>query len=207
MVDEAQLARSIAAAAKLTASTRSRTTRDSRSKRSAVQPPTDPEQDTSNRETDRLELWRLLPQLKDLPGAWVKKLPMSALFQLNSTLAKERKTSEKLGVNTRLAHNAKKLARCPTEVESSPDNRKNLLHPVRFLGGAGCSLAELWEEARRVVGESGVTALGNYDLDAVGCGGCVSPKAWLELHNPASQEPKLRMFHLPNVGRASTSKK
>ena len=46
-----------------------------------------------------------------------------------------------------------------------------------------------------------------YDLDVVGCGGCVSPKAWLELHNPASQEPKLRMFHLPNVGRASTSKK
>ena len=135
MVDEAQLARSIAAAAKLTASTRSRTTRDSGSKRSAVQPPTDPEQDTSNRETDRLELWRLLPQLKDLPGAWVKKLPMSALFQLNSTLAKERKTSEKLGVNTRLAHNAKKLARCPTEVESGPDNRKNLLHPARFLTG------------------------------------------------------------------------
>ena len=133
VVDEAQLARSIAAAAKLTASTRSRTTRDSGSKRSAVQPPTDPEQDTSNRETDRLELWRLLLQLKDLPEAWVKKLPLSVLFQLNSALAKERKTSEKLGVNTRLAHNAKKLARCPTEVESGPDNRKNLLHPARFL--------------------------------------------------------------------------
>ena len=148
----------------------------------------------------------MLLQLKDLPEAWVKKLPLSVLFQLNSALDKERKTSEKLGVNTRLAHNAKKLARCPTEVESGPDNRKNLLHPVRFLGGASCSLAELWEEARRVVGESGVTALGNYDLDAVGCGGCVSPKAWLELHNPASQELKLCMFHLPNVGGASTSK-
>ena len=112
----------------------------------------------------------------------------------------------RLGVNTRLAHNAKKPARCPAEVESGPDNRKNLLHPARFLGGASCSLAELWEEARRVVGESGVTAPGNYDLDAVGCGGCVSPKAWLELHNPASQELKLCMFHLPNVGGASTSK-
>ena len=52
VVDEAQLARSIAAAAKLTASARSRTPRDSGSRRSAVPPPTDPEQDTSDRETD-----------------------------------------------------------------------------------------------------------------------------------------------------------
>ena len=133
MVDEAQLARSIAAAAKLTASARSRTMRESGSKRSAVPPPTDLEEDVSDGETDELELWRLLPQLKDLPETWVKKLPMSALFQLKSALAKDRKTSEKLGVNTRLAHNAKKLARCPTEVESGPDNRKNLLHPARFL--------------------------------------------------------------------------
>ena len=28
----------------------------------------------------------------------------------------------------------------------------------------------------------------------------MTPKAWLELHNPASQEQKLKMFHLLNVG-------
>ena len=52
MVDEAQLARSIAAAAKLTAIARSRTPRDSGSRRSAVPPPTDQEQDTSDKEKD-----------------------------------------------------------------------------------------------------------------------------------------------------------
>ena len=92
MVDEAHLARSIAAAAKLTTSARSRTVRDSGSRHSAVPPPTDLEEDVSDGETDELELWRLLPQLKDLPETWVKKLPMSALFQLKSALAKDRKT-------------------------------------------------------------------------------------------------------------------
>ena len=131
MVDEAQLARSIAAAAKLTTSARSRTPRDSAAQRCPA--PYGPGARYFRQREGQLELWRLLLQLKDLPEAWVKKLPLSVLFQLNSALAKERKTSEKLGVNTRLAHNAKKLARCPTEVESGPDNRKNLLHPARFL--------------------------------------------------------------------------
>ena len=48
---------------------------------------------------------------------------------------------------------------------------------------------------------------GNYDLEAIGCGGCVTPKGWAELHNPASQELKLKWFHLPNVGGGSSSGK
>ena len=51
-----------------------------------------------------------------------------------------------------------------------------------------------------------MTALGNYDLNAVGCGGCVTPKGWLEIHNPASQELKLKLFHMPNMGGAATKK-
>ena len=49
--------------------------------------------------------------------------------------------------------------------------------------------------------------LGNYNLEAIGCGGCVTPKGWAELHNPASQELKLKWFHLPNVGSGSSSSK
>ena len=207
MVDGAQLARSMAAASRMVNSTKSRTVRDSAGRRGGVTTPMDPEEDESDMESEDLELWKLLPQLKDLPESLVKKLPMTALFQLNSALAKERKTSEKLGVNTRLANNAKKLARCPVDVEGGRDNRKNLLHPARFLGGASCSLGEIWGEARRVIGETGVVPIGNYDLDTVGCGGCVTPKAWLERHNPASQELKLRLFHLPNVAGTSTGKK
>ena len=155
-----------------------------------------------------LELWKLLPQLRELPASMVKKLPMSAMFHLNAALSKEKKTTEKLGVNTRLAQNAKKVARNPALVAEARDNRRDVLHPARFLGGASSSLTEQWLEARRVIGEAGVTALGNYDLDAVGCGGCVTPKGWLELHNPASQDLKLKFFHMPNMaGNSSSSKK
>ena len=157
------------------------------------------EEDSEEDVSSDLELWKLLPQLKDLPESLLKKLPMSAMFQLNTALSKEKKTTEKLGVNTKLTHNVKQLAKNPVVLERGRDNRREVLHPPRFLGGACSSLADQWAEARRSIGEAGVTALGNYDLDAVGCGGCVTPKGWLEIHNPASQELKLKLFHMPNM--------
>ena len=164
-------------------------------------------EDESEGEEDGLELWRLLPQLKDIPETLLRKIPLSAMFQLNNALAKEKKTMERLGVNTKLTHNAKKLSRTPTAVEKGVDNRKDILHPARFLGGASCALTEQWAAARRTIGEAGVPAIGNYDLDAVGCGGCVTPKGWMEIHNPASQELKLKLFHLPNVASSGLSSK
>ena len=167
----------------------------------------DKEEDDSDGEGGELELWRLLPQLKVLPEAMLKKLPLSAMFQLNAALTKEKKTTEKMGVNSKLAKNAKQLARCPVSVEKGQDNRKDMLHPARFLGGASCALTDQWAAARKIIGEEGVLPLGNYDLDAVGCGGSVTPKGWLEIHNPASQELKLKWFHLPNVANSNLSSK
>ena len=81
-----------------------------------------------------LELWKLLPQLRELPASMVRKLPMSAMFHLNAALSKEKKTTEKLGVNTQLAHNAKKVARSPALIAEARDNRRDLLHPARCGG-------------------------------------------------------------------------
>ena len=165
------------------------------------------DQESDEEEVEGLQLWKLLPQLRELPESLVKKLPMSAMFHLNAALSKEKKSTEKLGVNTKLAHNAKQLVKNPVMVGQARDNRREILHPARFLGGACSSLTDQWMEARRTIGEAGVTALGNYDLDAVGCGGCVTPKGWLELHNPASQELKLKFFHMPHMAGSSSSKK
>jgi hypothetical protein len=44
-------------------------------------------------------------------------------------------------------------------------------------------------------------------MDSLGCGGSVTPKAWQELHNPASQELKLKLFHLPNVANSNMQAK
>ena len=167
----------------------------------------DDEDDSEEEGGEDLELWRLLPQLRDIPESLLRKLPVSAMFQLNTALAKEKKHTEKLGVNSKLAKNSKKLIKTPIIVERGTDNRKNILHPARFMGGASSALSEQWNAARKVIGEEGVLPLGNYDLEAIGCGGCVTPKGWAEIHNPASQELKLKWFHLPNVGSGNSSSK
>ena len=100
----------------------------------------DPDAQTSDEEGSELELWRLLPQLRDLPEAMLRKLPVSTMFQLNTALAKEKKSLERLGVNTKLTHNAKKLARNPVEVAKGVDNRRDILHPARFQSWASLLL-------------------------------------------------------------------
>ena len=201
------LNKSTAAAKRLAGSTKARHPGSFGSRCRAAQLEDIDGQESEEEGYEELELWKLLPQLRDLPAAMVKKLPMSAMFHLNAALSKEKKTTKKLGVNTKLAHNAKKVAKNPVLIAQARDNRKDVLHPARFLGGASSSLPEQWLEARRVIGEAGVTALGNYDLDTVGCGGCVTPKGWLELHNPASQDLKLKLFHIPNMAGSSSSSK
>jgi hypothetical protein len=157
--------------------------------------------------TYNLEIWRLLPHVKDLPQEMVRQLPLSALFQLNAALAKESKVAEKLSVNSRLAQNAAKLTASPAAVQAGWDDRKELLHDARFLGGASCSGQYLWLKAREVLGPKGVVPIGNYDMDVVGCGGCVTPRGWQELQNPASPDLKLKLFYMPNVSSSNLSAK
>ena len=101
------LAKATAAAKKMANSQKSRHP-SSLSKRKTVELLVDPDMRESDEEVEGLELWKLLPQLKDIPEHLLKKMPLSAVFMLNNALAKEQKTSERLGVNTRLPHNAKK---------------------------------------------------------------------------------------------------
>jgi len=152
-----------------------------------------------------MQVWKLLPHLHGISERMLKKLPLSAMFQLNAAIAKEQKNTAKLNINSRLAATARKLASHPEKVEGGTDNRRDRLHSARFLGGASCAATELWLAARRVIDNSGIPAIGNYDLDSVGCGGSVTPRGWQEIHNPASQELKLKLFYLPNVASSGLS--
>lgn len=146
------------------------------------------------------KIWKLLPHLQQLPEDMLRQLPLSAVFQLNRALADDSRTSSKLSVSARLTNNAKAAVERPIAVEAGLDNRKNKLHKARFLGGASCSGQELWLLARKILGDKGVPPIGNYDMDSIGCGGSVTPRAWLEIHNPASTDLKLKLFYMPNVG-------
>jgi hypothetical protein len=101
------------------------------------------------------------------------------------------------------------LSSTSTQVKAGQDNRWTVLHPARFLPGAACSAAKLWLAAREVIGLTGPPPLGNYDLAAVGLGGCVTSKGWLELHNPSSSKLSVKMFSINNctakIGRSATA--
>jgi hypothetical protein len=152
-------------------------------------------------------IWRLLPALKDVPGELLRSLPLSTVLQLNEALARETRNIKTMDADAKLQHNAETLAATPTTVEKGLDNRGNVLHNARFLGGAGCSAQTVWLKAREVLGTEGVPALGNYDMDAIGCGGSVTAKGWQELHNPASTGLNLKYFHMGNVGAGSVATK
>jgi hypothetical protein len=155
--------------------------------------------------TDHLQVWRLLPALRNLPEAMLNQLSRSEIFQLNTAMMKESKVAQKLQTNARLTLNAQQLVANPVWVPAGADDRKSIHHKARFLGGTSCSAQSLWLQAREQLGLNGVLPIGNYDLDSVGCGGCVTPRGWQVLHDPSSSELRLKLFHMPNVSSNSLS--
>jgi hypothetical protein len=154
-----------------------------------------------------LNVYKMLPALSQIDPELLQQLPWGAVFQLNHALSKESKAASKLQINTRMNMNAQQLALKPAQVQAGLDDRKSILHPARFLGGACCSAQMLWIQARDVLGADGVVPLGLYDMDSIGCGGTVTPKGWYEIHRPGSADLKLKLFSLVNVGSSSLSTK
>ena len=62
----------------------------------------------------------------------------------------------------------------------------------------------LWLEARKQWGQDGTDAIGNYDLEALSCSGCVTARGWELLHKPGSPEISLKMFTVTNVGHMAS---
>ena len=170
---------------------------------SSVDPDSDSDTNLAN-----LEICKLLPHLGNVPEDTLKRLPLAAIFQLSNALAKSSKAADKLSLNSKLAMNAQNLLKMPVKVSAGEDNRRTVLHEARYLGGACCSMNDIWLRGKDVVGPKGPTPVSCYDLDAVGCGGSVTARGWKELHDPSSQELKIKHFYLPNVaGHASASRK
>jgi hypothetical protein len=167
----------------------------------------DSQQVSSGNSQAFLNIYKMLPALSHIPPQLLQQLPWGAVFQLNHALSKESKAANKLQINTRLSMNAQQLAQSPTQVAAGIDDRKNNLHPARFLGGVCCSAQSLWMQARDVLGADGVLPLGLYDMDSIGSGGCVTPKGWYEIHRPGSPDLKLKLFSLMNVGSSSLTTK
>jgi hypothetical protein len=96
----------------------------------------------------------------------------------NEAMARETRNKRLMDADAKLQHNAKTLHSSPKKVESGPDIRGSILHSARFLGGSLYSAQNTWLKAREILRADRVLALGNYDMDALGCGGSVTAKGW-----------------------------
>jgi hypothetical protein len=103
----------------------------------------------------------MLPALKEIPESVLAQMSRSDIFQLNAALAKESKSAGKMQTSAKLTLNAQQLAASPVAVPAGYDDRKDVLHVARFLGGASCSAQALWLRARDILGPNGVVPLGN----------------------------------------------
>ena len=173
--------------------------------------------------TDLTTIRSLFPNLKDLSDSFLSSTPMATLLQMNqqvqqapqasdmqaamlaasaaavqySQIAGFNPTAQDPGV--KMAKNLEKLKACPITIPEGLDDRINILHSARFLGGAVTSGTGLWLLARKVISLEGLTPLANYDLACMGLSGSVTLKGCIEAHNPGSQNLCLKMFSPENL--------
>ena len=149
---------------------------------------------------------QLVPLLANMTDEYLLQQPVDAIYRLAREEKQAEATKAAKGTEVRLHHNFKKAVENPVYLEGY-DNRANHLHPARFLPGAGVPVQNLWLEARRLWGQDGVDAIGNYDLEALGCSGCVTSRGWELLHKPGSPELSLKMFTVSNMGHMASGGK
>ncbi len=173
--------------------------------------------------TDLCTIRSLFPNLKDLSDSFLSSTPMDTLLQMNqqaqqapqatdmqaamlaaaaaavqySQIAGFNPTAQDPGV--KMAKNLEKLKTNPVTIPEGLDDRINILHSARFLGGAVTSGTALWLMARKVIGLEGLTPLANYDLACMGLSGSVTLKGCIEAHNPGSQNLCLKQFSPENL--------
>jgi hypothetical protein len=174
-------------------------------------------------DTDIETIRSIFPNLKNLSDAFISSTPMQVLLQMNqqaqqapqqsdmqaamlaaaaaavqySQMAGFNPTTQDPGV--KMAKNLDKLKSNPVTIPEGQDDRINILHCARFLGGAVTSGTALWLMARKVIGLEGLTPLANYDLACIGLAGSVTLKGCIEAHNPGSQNLCLKQFSPENL--------
>ena len=156
--------------------------------------------------TNASHIRQLVPQLAHMTDEYLVSQPIDALYRLCREEKQAEASKAAKGTEVRLHHNFKKATDNPIYLEGY-DNRANMLHPARFLPGAGVPVQNLWLNARRLWGQDGVDAIGNYDLEALGCSGCVTSRGWELLHKPGSPELSLKMFTVTNMGHMASGGK
>ena len=134
--------------------------------------------------------------LRDYTDEFIKETGVDVLIKAETASKKLVRYDKEKKAEDKLFSNRENLT--TTHVKGADYNRLDVLHPARALAGATCTAAKLWLHARSILGSSGHPPLSTYDMGAVGLGGCVTSKGWVELHNPSSPTISIKMFAMGN---------
>jgi hypothetical protein len=154
--------------------------------------------------SDLATLRAKFPFLKDFSDEFIRANKPESLIKLETANVKLKEAERAKDADDRLAHNRANIGTIC--VDMGIDDRTSHLHDGRFLPGANCSAAKLWLAARDRTPLNGAPPLGNYDMAAVGLGGFVSPRGWVELANPASTKLSLKLFNINSCSKKISRK-
>ena len=132
--------------------------------------------------------------------------PIDTLLKLDSTSIKLKNLEKAKDIDDKLTSNRDSLPDTAIQIEQGTDNRWDKLHNSRFLPGMGGSAVKTWLKAREVMGRGGHAPIATYDMGSVGLAGFVTPKGWMEIHDPGSSNLSLRQFSINNCGKRTTTK-
>ena len=132
------------------------------------------------------------PNLNHHPDETFRTLSWTELIRLDNKLEANGKSSKKL--TEKLAKNLEKIKSNPQKIEAGEDNRSDILHKARFLGGHTCRNTEIWLQARKTIGLTGLDPISRYDTESVGMSSNINSHIWASLHNPGSKEISIKML-------------
>jgi hypothetical protein len=147
------------------------------------------------------------PFLRDFSDNFIRTTKLDSILKMETTTMKMKESEWTRDADERLAANRADLRVTVKTVKEGKDDRWKILHEGRFLAGAGCSATTLWLHARTHLGIQGAPPIGNYDMNAVGLGGFVSSRGWVELANPSSTKLSVKMFSLNNCSAKLSNRK
>ena len=94
----------------------------------------------------------------------------------------------------KLAENYEKVKKFPVKVEAGEDSCIERAHDSRFLRGYVGNSQDLWVQAHRKLGLTGLDPITNYETVSVGINGLISARVWHEVHSPSSKHLSIRML-------------
>ena len=153
-----------------------------------------------NQTSDAQHIRQLVPFLAHLTDSYLLAQPIDVLYRLNREEKHAEAAKATKGLEIKLYQNFKNATNNPIFMDGY-DNRSSYLNPARFLPGAGVTLQQQWLEARKLWGQDRKDAIANYDLESLGCSGCVTARGWEILHKPGSPELSLKLFSISTGSR------